>query len=247
VEDHLRCAVESLVRLGNDRDAAQRLTLDRFGDPSIVAISFATTTTGGLCMPTRFTRAAGYLAIAAAIAWVAAGAFAIFGQTSLVTEFSESMYLLWAVLILFAAVATFVGLIGLLRRAGVGGGFTLWMVATVLAACVVALAAFAWFWPVGGGLLSVGALIVVLRARAAVLPLDSSIWLLVLAFPVGTALFLGLQFLQVGPVDEYGNYPVSFVAGIVLATLLFAGGLARFGRWMSQEDPIDISDPVVGV
>src|SRR5262245_37733318 len=92
VEDHLRSAVERLVRLGNDRDTAQRITLARFGDPVLVARSFATTTTGGLCMPTRFTRTAGYIAIAAAIAWMAAGAFSVFGQTSMVTEFSEVTY-----------------------------------------------------------------------------------------------------------------------------------------------------------
>src|SRR5262245_38782359 len=162
VEDHLRSAVESLVRLGNDHDMAQRLTLARFGDPVIVARSFAITTTGGLCMPTRFTRAAGYIAIAAAIAWVAAGAFSVFGQTSMITEFSELTYFAWATVILFAALATFVALIGLLRRAGMGGGWLEWIATAILVLCVFALAAFAWFWPVGGALLSIGALLVVL-------------------------------------------------------------------------------------
>lgn len=247
VEDHLRSAVENLVRLGSDRDTAQRLTLARFGDPNLVARSFATTTTGGLCMPTRFTRVAGHLAIAAALAWVAVGVFSVFGQTSLVTEFSEVTYLFWAILILFAASATVVALVGLLRRAGAGGGWREWTATVILVLCVFALAAFAWFWPVGGALLTIGALIIVLRARAASLPLGASMWLLVIAFPAGTGLFFGLRLLQVGPVDEYGDYPVGFVAGIVLATVLFAFALARLGRWLAQEEPVDGPDRLVGV
>jgi hypothetical protein len=68
----------------------------------------------------------------------------------------------------------------------------------------------------------------------------------VLAFPVGTALFLGLSYLQVGPVDEYGDYPVGFVAGIVVAAVLFAAALARLGRWLAREEPLDGSDRMVG-
>jgi hypothetical protein len=70
--------------------------------------------------------------------------------------------------------------------------------------------------------------------------------LLVLAFPVGNGLFLGLRYLQVGPVDEYGDYPIGFVAGIVLATLLFAAALARLGRWLAREEPLDSADRMVG-
>ena len=242
VEDHLRSAVERLVRLGNDPDAAQRLTLERFGDPSIVARAFLTTPTGGLRMPTRFTRASGYIAIAAALAWIAAAAFTVFGQTSLVTEFSEVKYFAWAALILFAASATLIAFIGLLRRAGAASGARAWIPTAPLVASVFVLVAFAWFWPAGGTLLSLGSLIVVLRARAAALPLDASSWLLVLAFPAGTGLFLALRYLQVGPVDEYGDYPLGFVFGILLAALLFAAALARLGRWLTREEPFDGTD-----
>jgi Zn-dependent protease len=76
-------------------------------------------------------------------------------------------------------------------------------------------------------------------ARAAALPLDAWSWWLVLAFPAGIGLFLGLWLLRVGPVDEYGNYPLAFVSGTIVATVLFAGALARIGRWLSNEDPSD--------
>jgi hypothetical protein len=239
VEDHLRSTVEQLVRLGNDHETAQRLTLARFGDPSLVAHAYATTRTGGLRMPSRLTRASGYVAIAAAIAWVVAGAFAVIGQTSLITEFSAAKYFVWAALILCAALATVVALFGLLRRAGAAGDWRAWIATALLVIGVLTLGGFAWFWPAGGALLAVAALIVVLRARAAALPMGASSWLLVFAFPAGTALFLGLRYLQVGPVDEYGDYPLGFVVGIVLATLLFAAALVGLGRWLTREEPLD--------
>ena len=246
VEDHLRSAMEKLVRLGSDPDTAQRLTLERFGDPRIVAQAFLTNATGGVCMPTRFTRTAGYIAIAAAIAWVAAGAFTVFGPSGLLTEFSEPMYAVWAVLLLVATVTTLVAMIGLLRRAGTGSSGSGRLAAVLLVACVFMLTVFAWAWPAGGALLTIGALLVVLRARSAGLPLDASSWLLVVAFPVGTALFFVLRYLEVGPVDGYGDYPVAFVSGIGLAALLFAAALARVGRWLSREEPVDESDRMVG-
>ena len=239
VEDHLRSAVEKLVRCGHDPDTAQRLTLERFGDPAVVGRAFATTPSGGLCLPTRFTRTAGYVAIAAAIAWVAAGGFTVIGQTSLVTEFSELKYFVWASLILVAAGATFVAFLGLLRRAGTAGDRQARFATLLVLAGVFILVAFAWFWPAGAALLTLGSLLVVRCARAAALPLDAWSWWLVLAFPAGIGLFLGLWLLRVGPVDEYGNYPLAFVSGTIVATVLFAGALARIGRWLSNEEPRD--------
>jgi hypothetical protein len=246
VEDHLRSAVEKLVRLGNDPDTAQRLTLERFGDPVLVAHAFATTASGGLSMPTRFTRTAGYVAIVAAVAWIAAGAFTVIGQTSLVTEFSELKYFAWASLILVAAIATLVAFLGLLRRAGTAGDWPARFATLILAAGVFTIVAFAWFWPAGAALLTLGSLLVVRRARAAALPLDAWSWLLVLAFPVGIGLFLGLWLLRTGPVDEYGNYPLAFVSGTIVGAVLFAVALARVGRWLAREVPLDGVDGMVG-
>jgi hypothetical protein len=36
------------------------------------------------------------------------------------------------------------------------------------------------------------------------------------------------------------------VAGIVLAALLFPAALARLGRWMAGEEPLDSTDRTVG-
>ena len=72
-EDHVREAVERLCRSGADPIAAQRITLERFGDPVVVARALSVTAHGGIAMPTAFTRAAGTAALASALAWVLAG------------------------------------------------------------------------------------------------------------------------------------------------------------------------------
>ena len=245
VEDHLRSTVEHLTRSGVDVPTAQRMTLERFGEPLVVARAYATTPTGGLRMPTRFTRAAGFVAIAAALGWLAVGAFAVFGPTSLLGEFSELQYAVWAAMILFTAMATIIAVLGLLRRAGAARSGSAWVAVPVLVACVFLLAAFAWFWPAGGALLTLGCLIAVLQARAAGLPTGVSIWLMVLAFPAGTGLFFALHSLEVGPVDEYGDRPLAFVLGIMLAAALFAVALARLGRWLAREVPLDRPDRAI--
>lgn len=49
--DHLHQTTARLIRAGADPAAAQTETLARFGDPTLVAHSFARTAYGGLAMP----------------------------------------------------------------------------------------------------------------------------------------------------------------------------------------------------
>ena len=100
-----------------------------------------------------------------------------------------------------------------------------------LLVCVLLLTAVAWSWPAGLALVTVGSLILVLRARAAALPLDASRWMLVLAVPVGTGLFLALW---------SGGHPLAVPAGVARAVLKFSAALARFGRWLTRETPLDV-------
>ena len=48
------------------------------------------------------------------------------------------------------------------------------------------------------------------------------------------------------PVDEYGNYPVAFFSGTIVAAVLFAAALARVGRWLAREVPLDGADGMLG-
>ena len=72
IEDHLYSSVETLLATGVDADAAQRTTLDRFGDPEVLAVAYASTPSGGIAMPTKGTQRIGYVATAAAVFWVIA-------------------------------------------------------------------------------------------------------------------------------------------------------------------------------
>ena len=70
MEDHLYSTVEHLVARGFEPSIAQRTTLDRFGEPTILAAVYASTPTGGTAVPTTFTNSAGAFAIVSAAAWI---------------------------------------------------------------------------------------------------------------------------------------------------------------------------------
>ena len=65
VEDHLYSTVERFEARGTDSQLAQRKTLDRFGDPDLMADSFASTPRGVISVPTKFTKTAGLSALLA--------------------------------------------------------------------------------------------------------------------------------------------------------------------------------------
>ena len=72
VEDHLYSTVERFEATGTDSQLAQRKTLDRFGDPDLMADAFASTPRGGIAVPTKFTKTAGLFAIFASVLWLVA-------------------------------------------------------------------------------------------------------------------------------------------------------------------------------
>ena len=66
MEDHLYSTVENLLATGIEPKAAQQDTLDRFGEPKVLAAVYASNNTGGIAVPTRNTIRAGTFALAAA-------------------------------------------------------------------------------------------------------------------------------------------------------------------------------------
>ncbi len=74
VEDHLRENAERLVATGVAPAEAQRRTLECFGDLGMVARSFAATPSGGLAVPTTFTRRSGRIAVGAGVRLAGGGA-----------------------------------------------------------------------------------------------------------------------------------------------------------------------------
>ncbi len=63
VEDHLYSTVERFEARGTEAQLAQRHTLERFGDPDLMADAYASTPRGGIAVPTTFTKTAGLVAI----------------------------------------------------------------------------------------------------------------------------------------------------------------------------------------
>lgn len=238
-EDHLRTAVERLVRAGTEPNEAQRLTLERFGSSDLVARSFATTLSGGVRLPTRFTRAAGHIAIAAALIWVIVGATAVFGQTELLLAWSELRNTVWSALACLAVVATSIALVGLSVRAGAARRPVSQVAIGLMGLSVGLFAVFSWFWPFGGSVLGAAAAIVIQLARAARLPLPRSAWLLVTAFLLGFVAFAIADVLRLGPLDRYGDYPVAALFGIGFSAALVAAPLVVLGNWLRAEEPTD--------
>lgn len=240
--DHLRSAAGQLIRDGADPVQAQRITLERFGDAAVVARSFAVTAAGGLRMPTRFTRAAGRGALAAAVAWVAAAAAAVFGHTELL-GWSAAGYYAWSAVATLAAAATLVAVAGSLARAGAGRGTWPRAAAAAAGLAVAALAAFPWFWPLAGALLTAATAVAIGQLRAARLPVPWPAWLAPAAFPAGFAFFAALDYLRAGPADSYGDYQVASLAGFALSALLLAWSLAALGGWLRSETPASLPGP----
>jgi hypothetical protein len=239
-EDHVREAVERLCRSGADPITAQRITLDRFGDPMVVARALSTTAHGGIAMPTPFTRAAGTAALASALAWVLAAAGLSLGGLQ---GMGENLYLTFLIPVVIAAATTAVAVAGLLSRAGGRRDFGT-IVGLVLAFSAAAMMVLAWAWLVWTMLIAAAALIAVLKARSALVGAGATDWLLVAAWPAALATFLIADRMRLGDVDTYGDYPGAFLAGFLVGTTLFVGGLVPLGRWLRAEEVAMVADPV---
>ena len=239
VDDHLHCAAAGLQSRGLDPESAQREVLNRFGEATLVARSLSTTSSGGLVMPTRLTRAAGAFALLASIAWLVAAPTSLIGAGS---DEWETHYFILALVVFIAAACTTVALFGLLRRAGGA-----WDAVTVAAMALVilgtlVLGAVTWAWILGVGLLAIAAVIAVLRLRSARLGPTIGGVLLTIAWPVGIAIAIALDTLGVGPTDSYGDSYIAQLIGFATGSLIFSAALFLYGRWLRSEKAVDVSE-----
>ncbi len=242
IEDHLCCAATGLQATGLDRFAAEHQVIERFGDATTVARSFALTPSGGIAMPTQLTRIAGTFALVGALAWLLALPAALLRVNNMGDGWGA--YFTFAILVFVAAICTTVALFGLLRRAGGGAD---WLTVTALLVAILGtlmLGMFTWGWPVGALLLTIAALVAILRLRAARFGSGATGWLLVAAWPIGIGLAILLAVLKVGRVDSYGDYVVAHAIGFAVGCTLFAVTLAATGRWLRSEQPADIPGTV---
>lgn len=253
-DDHLRCAVERRIGDGVDHEAAQREVLDDFGDPTVVARAFATTRSGRLALPTRSTRDAGVLAYASAGLWLAVPVVWLLGGwvydrlddgRSGPDEVGSNAQLLVIVVMamtLLGAAATLLATTLILRErhGGFGLGGTIGIAATALG-CLASF--FGWFLVGWGSLLIAGTALVALDLwRRCIAPKPA-----VLA--TGTGLTIGgvawavLRISEVGGPDQHGDYLVANATGLVIGSIVVAVGLFGIGRWLSNEEPVELPNP----
>jgi hypothetical protein len=238
VDDHLRCAAVRLQAGGVDPLSAQREVLARFGDPTLVARSFATTASGGIAMPTRLTRTAGTFAMVAAVAWLAVVPAALIGAGS--AEW-EVHYFTLALTALLASVCTTVALFGLLRRAGSAGVLAA-VALTLMILGTLVLGVVTWAWIVGVGFVTIASVITVREMQRARVGTLLGRVLIVAAWPIGVAVAVTLEALRVGPIDYYGDAYLGQLIGLATGAVLYAAGVFVSGRWLRSEASIDQAD-----
>ena len=122
VTDHLLEAVAVHTRRGLDRIAAQKRALTEFGDPTLVGRAFASTRSGGIAMPTEFTRRSGVALVASSFLWLAALGFIYWSDVADRTRPWEglplALYLIGTFTLMAAGVLLAIGILGINRRHG---------------------------------------------------------------------------------------------------------------------------------
>ncbi len=237
MEDQLYSTVERFEAIGTDTQLAQRQTLDRFGDPDLMADAYATTPRGGIAVPTKFTKTAGLFAIVASALWLVSIATFWLDQGS----DGNTGYFIWSISVLAAGALTLVATIGLRRRLGGLGGLGMAGVIILGVGVVVSFVTWAtmlWMAVEGVGMLliAIAAWPIRLAPRPATIAYGSGMLLGAITWGVLTAL-------KVGTPDSYGDYPVAWNTGFTVGVFIAAAGLLGIGLWLRNEEPAPIDAP----
>jgi hypothetical protein len=237
MEDHLYSTVENLLATGIEPNTAQQDTLDRFGEPKVLAAVYASNNTGGIAVPTRNTIRAGTFALAAAFFWVAAAASYGWlrgsddGDWQLGYGFFSIAVLLGGILGLLAAV-------GVSKR--LGGLGALGMVGLVITGIGVVASMLAWFVPFWMGIQGIGLLVFgVAVLRTGIAPMWSTLFTSS-GFALGVITFIVATAAELGDQDEWGDYPDAWALGGTVGMVIVAIGLIGWGLWLRNEEPVDI-------
>jgi hypothetical protein len=236
MEDHLYSAVEFMVSRGVEPDAAQRTTLTRFGEPNVLAAVYASTDTGGLAVPTTFTKRAGTFALVSAGMWLAGALSYLF--MILRSDEWQPAYMALSAFILVGGVLGLLAMIGINKR--MGGLGTVGMIGLGIAALgvftsIVAWAVFLWMSVQAVGYLVFGYAVL----RRDIAPRTPTL-LASSGFIVGSIAFVVANLLEVGWRDSYGDYPLAWAIGAVMGIVILASGLFGWGTWLRSEEPVTI-------
>ncbi len=240
VADHLFEAVAVRTRHGTDQMAAQRQALEEFGDPGLVGAAFVSAEeSGGIAVPTQFTRRAGIALVISAALWATGLALLVVSEVLDNTRPWEGLplgaYLSGAITWQVAGTLLALGIAGLNRRhggtLGVFGRVSFWM---AIALAIFAIAPWFWFaWSTA--MLVVGVILGHALAKADLVPRWAARLIQVGPVVIWTAL---AAFEVLGARDvEIGGGPTTAFAALGLAA--FCVGLVAIGRWMRSETPVD--------
>jgi hypothetical protein len=247
MEDHLYSTVEGLLASGAEPQAAQRTTLDRFGEPEVLKAVYASTPTGGIAVPTKNTIRAGLFALVAGGLWLL-GSVTYFlmiltDGTGTLNVNWQVFYAVFSAAILAAGVLTVLSMIGVSKRSGGLGFFAI--AGLVIVVLGVAASVLAWAVPLWMGVQGVGLVVfggaALSNGTAPKLPTMAT----ASGFIIGVITFVVLNVAQVGPTDSYGDYPLAWGIGGAVGMVLVASGFIGWGRWLRSEEPADIDQTAV--
>jgi hypothetical protein len=254
IEDHLISATERFEARGSDRVNAQQRTLDEFGDPKVLAVAFASTPTGGIAVPTTFTKSAGSFAILSAVSWIV-GLVAVAisaglpGATGVepdqfVANGQTIFFIIGAMALVGAGGLMFVSMIGLYRRHGSLG--ILGIVGLGIAGLGVVTLLIVWAFALWMTLIGVGVLLFAISLLRR--DISPRFWTVVWGggMAIGAITWYVLRALEVGDVDQWGDYPLAVAFALPIGVIIMAIGLAGIGRWLLSEEPVDLipSEPL---
>jgi len=70
-------------------------------------------------------------------------------------------------------------------------------------------------------------------------------WALVAAWPVALGVGVALNIAQLGPVDEWGEYPAAITMGLLVGAALMTTGLVSVGLRVLSEKPVRAAQELV--
>lgn len=239
VHDHLRETAATLRTTGVDEAAAQRSTLARFGDPDIIHRVFSVAPSGGVVMPTAFTRTAGAVAFVAAGLWIAAAVLK-WWESGLFAPWTQDRFAIYAVVVATATLAAMIVMLGMLARIGWPNP-TSGIAIGLAALSLIAMAVLTWMWPILGVFLGT-AFLLTIRAVGQTLERRGWLqWAAAAGWFAGSMVFVLLSVVGLGPVDDYGDFPAAAAAGFTVAALGMVIGMLGIGRWLVAERVTDRS------
>lgn len=251
-EDHLREALAHQLLGGVDPVRAQQVVLAEFGDPRLVANALVRSRTRTVPQATPLTRLAGRAGAVAGAAWVIAVLVNWWQQSR--SPWTQQDYVWFQLVLFFATLLTALLVVGLIARAGALR--TAWSVLALLL-LVVAMAGNAvtsWLWPLSNLLLSGALAAAAVLSRLDARPANSTavLWPAVLIWPLACAVTFAGKLAEIGPVDEYGDFPMLYEWSFLVAAPFFAGCCLRLGTALAGEPlpqrwtDVIVLDPTTG-